>query len=798
MKRIACVLLCSVGLGASAKTTTLTGTGSWTDDAGWDNGKPEAGDTVVVKGHVAVPEGTDVVVNKNTVGNTDANPASYRQKGGTYTSGDTAVDKTQTAVGAGVMEFEDTDVTLTGWRFEVGRDNLSKFLMHGGTLTMTLTDQMLTSVWGGPTSRSEIELSNVTWTASNPVGLGYGSLGTNVLKVTEGSFVNEKVFSLGQNAWNGETLKKGWSEATFENCAWTNTGVVNIPAAVRNNARLVIRNSPFKLSSTLNIGTQSNTCGTVEIDGCAEGSVSDIKMATALESSGRLVLRNQDNAVDLYNKVSGYATKAGSEATFEFVNSPFTRTASTSIGSKANACVNWVFNDSVFTQKTGTVNVALGGCGGFYATNSVLDFADSLNVAYGNSVTSVSTGRLELVDCDVKLTKSGRLHGSNSDEASSAGLFGSVLIKGGTLDIDQYMVARHGTGESTFDGANVTIGALFLANMSTGARGTLRILPGTRLYIPGRLTSSSQGSATSVVEQVGGDVILDASRNPVAKGTSAAPDFAIGCTAKEHSTWRMLGGSVNCYASSTNNIGLKLGNANGAVGVLELKGGVFGVPYINKGDNTGIGRVIFDGGVLKATNPERKSESSFFVNGVVSEVMEGGATVDIAAGYTSYFMSAIAHGGDSAKDGGLVKRGAGTLVLKNGALGFTGDVIVEEGTLDMSAANFTLGPDAAIGGAGTLKAPAAGLTVNGAFALDPTTYAGTLTVDGAVTLGPNAKIVVSHPESLDGNVKYALVKATSLSGDMPTVEGLPSDWKVRIKNDTLVVSKVKGLFILYK
>ena len=149
----------------------------------------------------------------------------------------------------------------------------------------------------------------------------------------------------------------------------------------------------------------------------------------------------------------------------------------------------------------------------------------------------------------------------------------------------------------------------------------------------------------------------------------------------------------------------------------------------------------------------------------------------------------------AAKDGGLTKRGNGKLLI-SATPTFTGDVKVEAGTLDMSGTSFALGADAVIGGGGTLIPPSGGLTVTGAFTLDPTN-APTLTVSGPVTIGAGATITVTDPSLLDKKTSYRFYTATATSGT-PELVGFPRGWMAMNDGVSLRVLYASGTTILFR
>ena len=218
---------------------------------------------------------------------------------------------------------------------------------------------------------------------------------------------------------------------------------------------------------------------------------------------------------------------------------------------------------------------------------------------------------------------------------------------------------------------------------------------------------------------------------------------------------------------------------------------VYATRFYKASTVSGTATVIFDGGLFKVY----PSTYIDLLNSTMdAKVREGGAVIDTNGGNKN--MGAVMeHDCLAAKDGGLTKKGNGKLLI-SATPTFTGDVKVEAGTLDMSGTSFALGADAVIGGGGTLIPPSGGLTVTGAFTLDPTN-APTLTVTGPVTIGAGATITVTDPSLLDKKTSYRLYTATASSG-VPELVGFPRGWMASNNGTTLRVSYASGTTILFR
>jgi len=130
----------------------------------------------------------------------------------------------------------------------------------------------------------------------------------------------------------------------------------------------------------------------------------------------------------------------------------------------------------------------------------------------------------------------------------------------------------------------------------------------------------------------------------------------------------------------------------------------------------------------------------------------------------------------------------------------SGDTATVSGTstvtadgLDVTYYTLNLGKNASDN---TVYRQKGGLTVTGAFTLDPTN-APTLTVSGPVAIGAGATITVTDPNLLDKKTAYRLYTATASSG-VPELVGFPRGWMASNNGTTLRVSYASGTTILFR
>lgn len=800
-----CALLAAA---VAAKTTEFTGTGAWDATARWSNGVPGSGDTATVSGTATVTaDGLDVTYNTLNLGKSASDNTVYRQKGGTLTSG--YLTEIGANINAAKMELENVDVTLNDYRLVVGRGKNVRFAMQGGTLTQDLPRSnggLLTGVWA-KNGVSEIVLSNAVWTiTSGAVKLGFGSIATNRLEVVGGRIDSQVQFQLGANAKNYQDPGVGWNEMIVRDSVWTNTqGSILVPNAGSNTARLLVSNTVFNVTPTIRPGHAAGTTGTVEFADCADVTIGGgILLAEATDSHGRLVLRNQPNAADILSKVV-YKGGARSEAWVELINSPFvpdgrwlsTAAGSFYVGTNKSCKTGVVIRDATFNAPF-HVAAGYGGNGHLIFSNATVNvFNGDLSGAHLDK--AGSTGVVEFVDSRLCLWHEGNTEAWKSGKGAAARKFyvsnhasgwGRARFSGGVADMNSLHVPRQGYGEAVIEnGADMTVGGLWVGNM-TGANGILTISDTANLHVPGRITVCNQGNSTGRVDQVGGTVAVDQSRSPMEAGSDqTASDLLIGCAGGASGYWRISGGSLLCTNASYS---INLGNANNGSGTFELAGGmVYAIRFYKASNVSGRATVIFDGGLFKVY----PSTYIDLLNSTMdAKVREGGAVIDTNGG-NKQIAAVMEHDCLAAKDGGLTKKGNGKLLI-SATPTFTGDVKVEAGTLDMSGTSFALGADAVIGGGGTLIPPPGGLTVTGAFTLDPTN-APALTVSGPVTIGAGATITVADPSLLDKKTSYRFYTATATSGT-PELVGFPRGWMAMNDGVSLRVLYASGTTILFR
>ncbi len=389
-------------------------------------------------------------------------------------------------------------------------------------------------------------------------------------------------------------------------------------------------------------------------------------------------------------------------------------------------------NDSVNTTFVGTIagaTLTLTGGGQLTLTGSN---SLSVNLFVSSGALSLTSGLMSLsgyASIGHTGTDNGILNLKGTASMTDTGDFnvGDVGASVGTFNIQDtatltanaiYVGSANGTGSTASGTVNQTGGAVTalsttVGNFSIGGRTTTTSVNGVGTYnlSGGTLTASSPIRVGAVgqgtFEQSNGLVIANAGVDIAAISGSSGTYYFDG------GTLRTLNVTSSSAANST----------------LNLNGGVL----IPLGNNT-----------------------AFVTNVVQINVRNGGAVVD-TTNFNVTISQALQHsviGGDNAMDGGLTKRGNGTLTLTGFGSSYTGPTVVMGGVLNLAAGsvgnlnNLALN-NTALGlglNGGTTSFPAANVTLAGNSTLNfnydlisgtpvaALTASGSLTASGTTTI----------------------------------------------------------------
>lgn len=437
-------------------------------------------------------------------------------------------------------------------------------------------------------------------------------------------------------------------------------------------------------------------------------------------------------------------------------------------------------------------NVTLGGLSFLGSLNGpvVIGGADTLTLGT-NGIAMGSANRDVTLNCAVALAGSGTWNVGSGRELKVAGGLG------GTYDI-----TKTGSGTLSVSGGTAQTPsaiAKFKANAGVlNVSGYLNTSSGLSEN-GGTINWSARGNVSGSYVAVGDgkESWLNITGGQLVAGPAFTFFIAKGSagTNTPQSTVSLDGGDVTVTNDAPIYLGSGFDGTGGGSGILTVNAGTFDTGttggVFQLGDNGGAGTINLNGGTLATsrsftagTNATNRGISTFNFNGgtlkakgnqgalvaglTAANIRDGGAVID-DNGKNITIAQALVHSalpGDAATDGGLVKRGAGSLTL-SGTNTYTGPTSIEGGTLRMSGVHngaglFEVGSGATLSGIGTINAP---VTVVAGGCVAPGT--GTLTT-GPLTLRPdsklsfllgqsqaykNAKIVVNGDLVLDGVIE---------------------------------------------
>jgi autotransporter-associated beta strand protein len=437
------------------------------------------------------------------------------------------------------------------------------------------------------------------------------------------------------------------------------------------------------------------------------------------------------------------ATITPGSGTWDFV-------AGNTVWNNAGTNVAWTnANDAIFAGADGTyaINLAAGvtvvngvtGTGGLRFLNSgyTLSAAGTQTIQVGNAVSpgfvSVAAGKSATI-------------GSNVTVWSN--------ITGQPLSVD-------GGGTLNVGGAGTT---------------NARLTNNNQLILRGGLTLNvgENGTAAGTQFVVGGDTsgatlnVNGANASVSTQSTSTQTNFIVG-NAAATVVVTLTNGTITNLSPGTNattpNSGVRFGPTSAAAtnGTFNLDGGTLTAARIYEGNTSAVSTFNFNGGTLKVTPGTFASSSNAttnYMSGLDNAfVKEGGAIIDTNAQNIT-IGQVLKHGGVAAIDGGLIKRGAGSLRLASAAT-YTGLTDVQAGTLVLGVANAIPSGNAVQVSGGTLDVANAATV-------------GTVTVAGGGTISGVASLTGSAYDLRSGTVSATLAgtaSATKTTGDAVTLAG---------------------------
>lgn len=429
------------------------------------------------------------------------------------------------------------------------------------------------------------------------------------------------------------------------------------------------------------------------------------------------------------------------------------------------------------TLTLGTNGIAMGSANRDVTLNCAVALA-------GNGTWNVATNRALNVSGTVTggfdITKSGSgalsMSGGTAETPSS---LGRLRANAGTVNISGYFNSVSGInlngGTVNWSARGSAVGSYFA--VGDGKESSLNVIGGYLLAGPANSFFIAKGSAGTNAPQC--TLSLDGGSVTV---TNDCPIYLGSGFDGSGGGSGILTINAGTFDTGTTTNVFQLGD-NGGAGTINLNGGTLatfrsftaGVNTTNSGAST----FNFNGGTLKANG----NQGTLLAGLTTANIRNGGAVID-DSGKNITIAQALVHStlpGDAATDGGLIKRGAGSLTL-SGTNTYTGPTTIQSGTLRMAGRHngtglFQVESGGTLTGVGTINAP---VTVAAGGCIAPGT--GTLTT-GALTLdadsklsfligqsqsSKNAKIVVNGDLTLDGVIE--ILDAGALAqGSLSTV-----------------------------
>ena len=293
-------------------------------------------------------------------------------------------------------------------------------------------------------------------------------------------------------------------------------------------------------------------------------------------------------------------------------------------------------------------------------------------------------------------------------------------------------------------------------------------------------------------------------------GTHATASLELGLNGGT-GTYNQNGGTVTTGT-------VVLGNGANSAGTYNLNGGTLTVAQVTGGSGTSI--LTLNGDTLQAS----QDISNFLVGLTTARIRDGQTTFD-TNGHNVSVSQNLSHAGfsgDQATDGGIAKRGAGTLTF-TGNNTYTGNTRIYDGTFVnngqiRSPASTVIYAGATLGGNGFQQgnlfvlanatlAPsqaagqtAARLTLGGTFSLAtnallsvnivgtaPATGYDQILVSGAVTLGGNLRVMLAGGFTPTLNESFTLIDQTGTDTTTGTFANAPAGLYTDAAGDTFLV-----------
>ena len=299
-------------------------------------------------------------------------------------------------------------------------------------------------------------------------------------------------------------------------------------------------------------------------------------------------------------------------------------------------------------------------------------------------------------------------------------------------------------------------------NITLSSGPILNLTGGASIISPGSLVVGT--STLNTVFTVDGGVVTTG----ISSGTGSQNIVIANAGTGIAATLTLKSGSVTNLGVNpgTTDSGLRFGASSGITGSvaanLNLDGGTLTVARVYEFTNaaTLISMINLNGGTLKVTSGALNAAN--FMTGLDSvNVKEGGAVID-TNNVAATIAQSLLHGGAAPIDGGLTKKGLGTLTL-TGANAYTGPTIINAGKIGITAPYNSV-TDTTINANGRLRVTTA-VTASAIPSITVNTDGGIEANVGTYTVGKLAGLSTATFVAA-GNYKIDLAGSSVLIGDI--------------------------------
>lgn len=754
---------------AAGVTHTSAKSGNWSSPETWDeNGVPvhTGSETVTIKNHSIVYDGVNPQAEWYTLylgASSGSGTARYSQTGGTLTStyltevnARSKDDRTDPCI----MELTDVDARMENYRLSVGRNSGNALLkMTGGSLTLDGAQLFMGIETRADAMPNRIELDHVAWTnLTSALQVGYSSASTNIVSLKDSSLYSTKELWLGYSASKSGGVGRDCLLAENSVLEFDGADVYLTRSAAQHSALLILSNSTFK-ARYLRVGYVSGTTNDLAFIDCPTIQTTKAYLGEGVRTVNNVLFK------DLRAPKATAQTMRAALTTYS--------TASTETDDKRR-WYNFEYDNCDWTSTDNIVACLANNVGSLVLRNMTLPAANLIasngpnapgtlvlsNVTWNAGGKSLYVGQKAGATGVARISDS-TLAGSVltvSDDSANTGhdVRGELTLDGSVATFSGMVQIRRGVGRIKLEhGAKLTCSDLYLTSI-TGSDGALDIGENSEFVATNKLFLNNQSGTYCAL------TVRDGGRLSIAPGATAC-QFGTSCA---EFVWTMEGGEVDLGE----NYSAGFATANGSLGVAYLNGGVVKAKGFGAPTAAGTQTVVFNGGKVQPT-----ATGTILATNATTRVAAGGAIFNVTEGLSATVASSLAHDAEAGStDGGLVKEGAGDLVLSGANSTFNGPVRINAGTVKVSSST--------------------ALPMGAVIKIDASAGA-VLTRSDKVAYPEGLSLeIVGGP--LDESKRYTLVE--DWSGDLPQVTGLPGNWKVVCKDGNLVASPVKGLLLMVR